>query len=75
MQVAKKASGSWPASEIAWPAGPLLLGRGLCEKSLLLIKSAFIGLFSPLFPETKRLIVALEEKKKKSIFNYFENLV
>lgn len=59
----KKASGSWPASEIAWPAG---VGKGLCGKSLLLIKSAFMRLFSPLFPETKRLlIVALGEKKKK----------
>lgn len=33
-------------------------------------------LFSALSPETKRLmIVALRKKKKKSIFNYLENLV
>lgn len=32
-------------------------------------------LFSALSPETKRLMIVALEKKKKSIFNYLENLV
>lgn len=32
-------------------------------------------LFSALSPETKRLMIVALKKKKKSIFNYLENLV